>query len=355
MFLALRDIISARGRFALVATVVGLITLLVIMLSGLTGGLGKQNTSALEALGPDRFALAEADGEHTFTASTVTEDDLAAWSTTAGIESAVPLGAAQTVMDTTQATTSVAVLGVPAGTALPDGQTVPADGAVVSEELADDYAATPGATVTLAGQDVAVAATAADEYYSHSPVLWVASDTWRDIAHAADEAVGSAIMLTGSLSGAEWEEASAVNGTDALTMTGAFNALPAYQSENSSLLLMQVFLYAISALVTVSFLTVWTIQRTRDLSVLRALGASPRYLLRDSLGQAAVILLVGAGAGAVLGAGLGQVAGAAVPFQLDLSTTLAPALGIVALGLIGALFATRRVTRIDPLAALNAA
>ncbi|WP_394285675.1 ABC transporter permease [Corynebacterium sp.] len=355
MFLALRDIASARGRFALVATVVGLITLLVVMLSGLTGGLGKQNTSALEALGPDRFALAEADGEHTFTASTVTEADLAAWFATAGVEAAIPLGTAQTVMDTTQATTSVAVLGLPAGTALPDGQTVPEAGAVVSEELAEDYAAAPGATVTLAGRDVGVAATTADEYYSHSPVIWVNTDLWREIAHAADDAVGSAIMLTGSLTGEEWEQASAAHGTDALSMTGAFNALPAYQSENSSLLLMQVFLYAISALVTVSFLTVWTIQRTRDLSVLRVLGASPRYLLRDSLGQAVVILIVGASAGAVLGAGLGQLAGAAVPFQLDLSTTLAPAMGIVVLGLIGAFFATRRVTRIDPLAALNAA
>ena len=138
MFLALRDIASARGRFALVATVVGLITLLVVMLSGLTGGLGKQNTSALEALGPDRFALAEADGEHTFTASTVTADDVAAWSAATGVDEAIPLGAAQTVMDATQATTSVAVLGVPAGMTLPDGQTVPADGAVVSEELADE-------------------------------------------------------------------------------------------------------------------------------------------------------------------------------------------------------------------------
>src|SRR5699024_12642773 len=50
MFLSLRDIAYARGRFALMTGVVGMITLLLVMLSGLTGGLGKQNTSALEAL-----------------------------------------------------------------------------------------------------------------------------------------------------------------------------------------------------------------------------------------------------------------------------------------------------------------
>ena len=47
MFLSLRDITFAKGRFALLATVVALITLLLVLLTGLTNGLGHQNTSAL--------------------------------------------------------------------------------------------------------------------------------------------------------------------------------------------------------------------------------------------------------------------------------------------------------------------
>lgn len=42
MFLAIRDIRFARGRFALMGSVVALITLLLVMLSGLTAGLGNQ-------------------------------------------------------------------------------------------------------------------------------------------------------------------------------------------------------------------------------------------------------------------------------------------------------------------------
>ena len=51
MFLAIRDIRFAKGRFALMGSVVALISLLLVMLSGLTAGLGNQNTSALEKLG----------------------------------------------------------------------------------------------------------------------------------------------------------------------------------------------------------------------------------------------------------------------------------------------------------------
>lgn len=343
MFLALREIYAARGRFVLIAGVVGLITLLVVMLSGLTGGLGKQNTSALEALNPDRFALASTGDGYSFTSSSVTDRDAAEWASISGVTSVTPLGTAQGVMNVGDSTTAVAVLGLPAGTALPTGGEVPGRGAVLSQQLR----AEPGETVSLMGTDVEVHASTGDEYFAHSPVVWVSTETWQKVAHAEPDVVGSALMLSGDLPEDQWG--------DALTMREAFNALPAYQSENGSLMMMQGFLYAISALVTISFLTVWTIQRTRDLAVLRALGASPKYLLTDSLGQALVILTVGVGSGTLAGVGLGALARGAVPFQLDWTTTALPAAGILTLGLGGALLATRRVTRIDPLTALSAA
>lgn len=51
MYLSLRDITFAKGRFALIGGVVALITMLLVLLTGLTNGLSQQNTSALERLG----------------------------------------------------------------------------------------------------------------------------------------------------------------------------------------------------------------------------------------------------------------------------------------------------------------
>lgn len=89
------------------------------------------------------------------------------------------------------------------------------------------------------------------------------------------------------------------------------------------------------------------------MAVLRALGGSTGYLLKDALIQAAIILLIGAGTGALLGWGLGALAQNALPFQLDVLTVVAPALGIWVIGLIGALIATSRITKIDPMIALG--
>ena len=116
---------------------------------------------------------------------------------------------------------------------------------------------------------------------------------------------------------------------------------------------MQGFLYGISALVTVAFLTVWTIQRTRDLSILRALGATVRYLLRDALAQAAIILAAGTILGAVVGWALGALASGTVPFDVSLRSIAVPAVGIWVLGMAGALVATRRVAKANPLDALG--
>ena len=72
MYLSLRDITFARGRFALIGAVVALITLLLVLLTGLTNGLGHQNTSALERLNAEQFvfsAPADGSGQPTFTES----------------------------------------------------------------------------------------------------------------------------------------------------------------------------------------------------------------------------------------------------------------------------------------------
>ncbi|WP_222718209.1 FtsX-like permease family protein, partial [Enterococcus faecium] len=130
---------------------------------------------------------------------------------------------------------------------------------------------------------------------------WTTTATWQAITHqreveGAAAAVGTVLAVTG---GSDYAATADATGAQALTTREAFAALPAYRSENGSLVTMQGFLYGISALVIVSFLTVWTIQRTRDIAVMRALGASHRFLTLDALAQAAVILAAGAGLGAL--------------------------------------------------------
>ncbi|MFD7921447.1 ABC transporter permease [Streptomyces sp. NPDC059740] len=361
MFVAWRDLRFAKGRFALMGAVVVLITLLVGLLSGLTAGLGRQNVSAITDLPADEIAFgAPGRGEDlSFSGSTVTEKQWRRWAGAPGVESAEPLGISTTRATAGGASAGVSVFGVRPGSRLVPGGGVDGDRVVVlSATAADDLGVAAGGTVTLAGRHLSVRAVRGDASFSHTPVVWTTLDTWRRTApptgRTGGPTAGVIALTTGA--GADLAATDRAAGTRTVARDASLSAIGSYTSENGSLQLMRGFLFVISATVIGAFFTVWTIQRSGDVAVLKALGASTAGLLGDALGQAVVLLaggtLIGSGAAAGLGA---LLAGSAVPFLLTPATLLVPAAVMVLLGVLGAALSVRRITSVDPLTALGSA
>lgn len=160
--------------------------------------------------------------------------------------------------------------------------------------------------------------------------------------------------MTGAPDGGDWAAVDAATGTVSTSRLGALGSIPAFRSEVGSLGLIVALLFGISALVVGAFFTVWATQRRPDVAVLKALGAATGTLVRDTLGQALVVLAVGVGGGLtlVVGAGL-ALRGSSLPFLLSPFTTVLPALALILVGLVGAGFALRAVLTTDPLTALG--
>ncbi|MFJ6512484.1 ABC transporter permease [Streptomyces sp. NPDC091406] len=358
MFVAWRDLRFAKGRFALMGSVVVLITLLVGLLSGLTAGLARENTSAVTGLDADHLAFAAPpDGQtESFADSTVREDDWRSWAARPGVEAAQPVGIRTLNATAGERSAAVSAFGVePDGTLGPDG--IGPGRVVLSAKAAQELDAATGDRIALGRTERQVAAVATDASYSHTPVVWTTLDDWQQIGHdgagPAEQATVIALTTIGGVDLAAGDEAA---GTSTRTLDDSLTAIGSYQAENGSLQLMRGFLFAISALVIGAFFTVWTIQRSGDVAVLKALGASTPYLLRDALGQAVVVLALGTGLGAALAAGAGAlIGGGAVPFVLDAATVLVPAAVMIALGALGAALSVRRITAVDPLTALGSA
>ncbi|WP_181773752.1 ABC transporter permease [Amycolatopsis pittospori] len=353
MFVAWRDLKFAKGRFALMGSVVVLITLLVGLLSGLTAGLGEQNISGITGLPADKVAFAAPRGgqDLSYSDSAVTEEQWRRWAGTPGVTSAEPLGITVTKAAFGDRSAGVSAFGVQPGSALaPEG--AGGNSVVLSETAADDLGVHSGETVTIAGRQLAVAAVAGDAFFSHTPVIWMDLDVWRQVG-PGDQAA-TVIALT--TSGADVAAADEAAGTKTVSKEDSLSAIGSYASENGSLQLMRGFLFAISALVVGAFFMIWTIQRSGDIAVLKALGASTSGLLKDALGQAVVLLAGGTLAGTALAAGFGAlVSGTAVPFVLDPATLLGPAAVMILLGGLGAALSLRRITAVDPLTALGSA
>jgi putative ABC transport system permease protein len=353
MFVAWRDLRFAKGRFALMGVVVVLMTLLVTMISGLTAGLARGSTSAITGLNADHVAFAAPTGGQSpsFTESSVTSGQWQRWAKVPGVASADPLGVSTTKASAPDGTAAVSAFGVE-----PGSQLAPKPGAlgpgqvVLSTGASDELSAQAGQSVTVAGKTLRVAAVAGDASFSHTPVAWMSLGDWQRAAHGAGDATAIALSTNGQ---ANLEAADSRLGTETVSRSAATSAIGSFTSENGSLQLMRGLLFAISALVIGAFFTVWTIQRSRDVAVLKALGARTRYLLRDALGQALVLLGLGTVIGAGIAAGVGALAAGTVPFLLSVGTVVIPAVVMIALGLAGAGLAIRRITSVDPLTALS--
>lgn len=351
MFLAIRDLWWARGRFALMAGAIALITLLVVMLSGLTEGLGRQSTSAITSLRAGQVAMERPASGETLSMSTsrITDAALQQARKQPGVRAADPIGISSTRVMIGSSPAPATLFGVdPGADAAPKG--LSSDSAVVSGDLADDRSLQVGQSITVNGEELRVARIVDDASFSHLPVVWVPRTLWRHTGgSAAGEGSVLALQTTKGFDAKAFDDAT---GLVAESRTDSLAAIGSYSAENGSLTMIRGLLIAISALVIGAFFTVWTVQREGDLAVLKAIGARTRYLLRDALGQALLTLLIGGGVGTLAALGIALLAQGQVPVVIEVGTVLVPFGLMVAVGLLGATAALRRVMTVDPMTAL---
>lgn len=377
MFLALRELAYAKGRFSLMGAVIALIAILSVMLSGMSAGLVNDGVSGLNSMPASAFAFDEGTKtDNAFSRSMLEMEQIDIWSGQPGIQSAQPMGSSMAngvINDGAQV--DVALFGVASDSFLSpevsEGSRLgKVDGIVVSDTLRKEGVEL-GTVLTLDRLDTrltVIGFTQGQATFGHVDVAYLPLQTWQLIASGRapegaptqndidkldfDYASVAALQFvpgsTPSLS-----DGDAAASTTSMELSEAFNASPGYQAETTTLNMIQTFLYAICALVVGAFFSVWTIQRKQEIAVMRAMGAPVSYLLRDGIAQAAILLVGFTFIGLAAGLGLGVLMPTGVPFSLE-GGPIAVATGLsIALGLLGAAVSIVRIAKVDPLTALG--
>lgn len=372
-FLAVRELSFARGRFALMGAVVALITVLMVLLSGLSVGLVNDGVSGLRSLPTSSFAFQKGVQESSaFSRSVVSTSAATTWAAQPGVAAATPFG--NTLVNGRAGDgvdVDLALFGVTLKSFLDptpeSGRRLSGDGQIVLARSTDTAGIAIGDTVRLepSGQKLEVVGFLKGQHtFGHVDVGYVSLRSWQQAKaglgdaeplprRVLDEATAIAVQ---DASGSKVDRTAGDHaaGTTSMTREESFVASPGYSAETSTLQLIQVFLYLISALVVGAFFTVLTIQRKGEIAVLRALGASTGYLLRESILQSVVLLVGSAAVGVAAGVGLGIAIGATdMPFALEAGPIAGATALLLVLGVIGAGIAVLRITRVDPLTALG--
>lgn len=353
--------------------VIALIAILMVLLSGLAVGLTNDGVSGLQKMDVTSFAFQKDVSESSaFSRSTVDPAAVETWRNQPGVAHAAPFGNSLVNAHTDQGVEiDLALFGIEQGSFVDpdvaDGERLSGDGQVVISETAAEDGVGIGDIVILepTGIELEVVGILEGQHtFGHVDVGYVPLKTWQEIAagtrpgdvvpsHVYEQITGVAVQAeNGSdLDLAAGDEAA---GTTSLSREDSFNASPGFTAETSTLKLIQGFLYGISALVVGAFFTVLTIQRQPEIAVMRAMGASTGYLLRDSLMQSLILLVVSASVGISIGLAVGAaIASTPMPFAIEFGPILGATVLLLVLGLVGAGFAIIRITRVDPLTALG--
>lgn len=373
MFLALRELAFARTRFGLMGAVIALIAVLMVLLSGLSSGLVVDGVSGLMRSPVDAVAFSEGTKtDSAFTRSEVTAAQAQTWAEQDDVADAELLGTSIVNAKNDDGTAlDLTLFGVvPDGFVVPeaaDGRGLTTPGDAVLSSSARDEGVEIGDVITLdrLGTTLTVVGFTADQRtFGHVDIAFVPLTTWQEV-HTGTTAgeqpdpaaydVASVVALRG-VDGQTPDLAAgdAAAGTSARTLEAAFDSSPGYSAELMTMELIKAFLYAISALVVGAFFTLWTVQRTRELAVMRAMGASTRFLLTDGVLQAAILLVISLTVGVSVGLVFGSLLeGTGMPFALETGPILTGAGLLLGLGLAGAAVATVRIASIDPVTALG--
>lgn len=369
MFLALREMRRARTRFAMLTAAIGLLVFLILAQQAIQDGLIRSFVGAIERQSASVLVFS-VDGQRTLQGSVVSpalERDIRA---VPGIGAAGRIGQGTFTVrvNAGKKDDDAAVIGydradLGAPDALSAGRLPRARGEAVGS--AADYAVGDRVRAVGAGgargPELTVVGLAEDAQLQVTPTLFVA---WEDYARTVRATNPDARAVLPSAIGARpapgvspGRLASRINDVvadaDALTRERAAQKSPGVAQVRQSFQVIFLLYGLVVPLVTGLFFLIITFQKSAALTLLRAIGARTGVLVRSLLVQ--VVLVVGGGLaiGVGLYAPLSQISLGDIALRFDAGAVVLWAFVLLALALLSALVAARRVLAIDPVEATS--
>jgi putative ABC transport system permease protein len=377
MFIALRDLSYAKGRFLLMGLVVALVAFLTALLSGLASGLIKNNISGLIELDVTHLAF-EYNNKPSYRNSMIDREMWEGWRDVEGVIQAEPLGHIMfnARMMNNDPLDDVVLWGIEPGSFLEpeviegEGLGRIENGVIISEllverglKLGDHFILDRVLT------ELEVVGIVAEYNIGHVPIIYTPLRKWQEATYGPpggpppgeklpdilyDYASIIALQLAPDIDPQTMEAADIDQGTLTIDKPAAYEASSGYKEEIMTVRLIQVFLIVISAIVIGAFFTVWTIQRTREIGLVKALGGSNWYLLRDAMGQVLILMVAATLVGTLISLWAGQqFAEAGSSFVLDLGTIFASGCLLIVAGVVGSALSVGLITKVDPIIALG--
>jgi putative ABC transport system permease protein len=382
LYLALKEIWRARGRFLLVSMVIALITMLVLFVAGLAEGLGAGNREYLEKLNAD-LVVYQANTEVQATTSRIGASKLNALRRIEGVKDVGPVGFsnASILWDGAVEPLNVSLIGVepgrPGEPPVVQGEQLRSRRApevIIDGNVAVRTGIEVGDTITIKAiqgteeqfYPLRVVGIADGRQYFLQPSIILPYRTWDKVrpqggvggnANAELIANIAAVQLNDP---AQWEMMAArihaeAPDFEAVDRVTAYESTPGYAEQQRTLDTQRYFALLIGILVIGGFFQILTLQKIAQIGMLKAIGASNRVVGLASILQIIAVTAVGVALGAVATLLLSFGFPPSFPIVFTPQITGIAVLTLLLIGPIGGLVSVRYSLRVEPLTALGLA
>ncbi|HEX5163922.1 MAG TPA: ABC transporter permease [Thermomicrobiales bacterium] len=363
--IGLLEIRRRKTQFALIASVFVLIAYLVMMINGLGIGLNQLAGSALLNMDADAIAYSS-DAGRSVIRSELSQETLDRIQTAPGVEESAPLVyTAASYERSSGKISSAALLGYDPGTIaeppVTAGRSLTEEdhnGVLADATFLDDSGLAIGDTLPLRLRLQTVELTIVGEIdegaFFFQPAIYLLRSTLLDLkygpATGGERPVASIALTQGD------DSIRSGDGFELVDKQTAFDNIEGVSGQQATVTSLQAFGYIIGAMIIGVFFYVLTLQKIPQFGVLKALGASNRYIIGQLLTQVLVIAGIGIGLSLLLALvterGL-QSLPDTVPIAFTSRMFIITCVALLVTALIGALFSARQVLRIDPIIALG--
>ncbi|AIQ44390.1 ABC transporter permease [Paenibacillus sp. FSL R7-0297] len=370
MFLAMKELMHSKMRFLMIIIIFVLLAWLVFILSGLGNGLSSLAASTFKTMKAD-YVIFEEGSQSSMSKSLLSDQLLAEVELLPNVSAAAPMGSTMATALKEPSTKSedkldIAIIGINPGSflepAVVEGEGLSSmnpTGVVVNSTMKDE-GYNIGDTFQLDGtmESLTIIGFAENQTYNHVASVFTPMAEWRKIAFAApgsDKGVAgpvNAIMLQGKDIAPEVMNSKLAD-TDTVTRAAAVQGMPGYKEENGTILMMLAFLLAIAAFVLGVFFYVMTMQKTNQFGIMKAIGASNRFLSKTIVSQVFVLSLTSIVVGVLLTYGTAAMMPKGMPFKLEPGLVVSYSVILLIIAMLSSLVSVRKITKIDPLKALG--
>ena len=334
-----RELIRMKQRFTLMAIVTTLIVLLILMISGLADGLAYDNGAVVRNLPVEHVALSQ-DAEGQLTRSFLEQMDQPAGTEALGVQSMVLEKQNGTKDDVT-------VFASPAGTVYGPKElaTLKPGQVLVDTQYAKQSGTAVGDTITdfRTKTTFEIVGTVSDGRYSHAPVLWTTLATWNAWQDKMKTNYVSAFISQDPIK------------TDLATYTQQqiVEQVPGYAAEQNSFQMMRIALVLIGSLILTAFFYILTMQKMKQLGILKAIGIRTRTIGQGLVLQVFLLTTVSFAISLLLTWTIGQLLPGDLPFRFEWTTSFGYGGLIVLTAMLGGLIPLRALKKLEPADAMG--